>query len=216
MAWLQLSWKLDILDNNEKSDEPSLQFIFITIFNGDIRINAHRTGNLFASGGFGVGTFGWPGNQPFGIFNSKNVPTERNPFLGVVVRALECDNSGSSDRDTDFQNLQDAVRSAVEDNIRSGGIPDSTVLWRAAHGVKLIDNFGDDDDRIGVSARAYPEYGRQISAAIAAESRLGGGGIVMADTIIPIELGFLEGDAHYKLIDTEIRIVTNDPPLSNP
>lgn len=216
MARLQLSWKLNILDSNEKNDEPSLQFIFITIFNGDIRINAHRTGNLFASGSFGVATIGWPGNQPFGIFNSRNVPTVRNPFLGLVVRAVECDNSGSGDRDRDFQNLQEAVRSAVEDNIRSGGVPDSTVLWRAANGVRLIDNFGDDDDRIGVSARAYPNYGRQISAAIAAESRLRGGGTVMAETIIPLELGFLEEGAHYKLIDTEIRIVTNDPQPTSP
>ena len=216
MAWLQLSWKLNILDNNEKSDEPSLQFIFITIFDGNIRIHAHRTSNLFASGGFREGTIGWPGNQPFGIFNSKNVPTERNPFLGLVVRAIECDNSGSGDRDDDYQNLQDAVRRAVEDTIRAGGVPDSTILWRAANATKLIDNFGDDDDRIGVSARAYPNYGERISAAIAAESRLPGGGTVMADTIIPIELGFMEEDAHYKLIDTEIRIVTNDPQPTHP
>lgn len=216
MAWLQLSWKLDILDKNEKNDEPSLQFLFVTIFDGVVRIHPHKTGNLFKGGGFGVGTIGWPGNRPFGIFNSRNVPTARNPFLGLVVRAVELDNSGSSDRDLDYQNLQDAVRSAVEDTIRIGSVPDSTILWRAANKVKLIDNFGDDDDRIGVSARAYPNYGREVAAAIEAEPRLRRGGRIMADTIRPIELGFMEEDAHYKLIESEIRVVTNDPQPSHP
>ena len=210
MAWLQLSWKLNILDCNERRDEPSLQFLFITIFDGVVRIDSHKTGNLFA------GNIGWPGNRPFGIFNSKNVPTPRNPFLGIVVRAVELDNSSSDDRNTDYQNFQDAVKRGVEDSLRAGGIPDATVLWRSAKAVQLIDNFGDDDDRIGVSARAYPNYGREITAAIAAEPSLRSGGTVMADTIRSIELGFMENDAHYKLIDSEIRIVTNDPAPSNP
>lgn len=216
MAWLQLSWKLDILDKNEKSDEPSLQFIFVTIFDGVVRIHPHKTGNLFKGGGFGTGSIGWPGNRPFGIFNSRNVPTVRNPFLGLVVRAVELDNSGDSDREKDYQNLQDAVQRAVEDTLRAGGVPDSTILWRAANGVRLIDNFGDDDDRIGVSARAFPNYGREIAAAIEAEPRLRSGGTIMADTIRPIELGFIEADAHYKLIDSEIRIVTNTPQPTQP
>jgi hypothetical protein len=132
------------------------------------------------------------------------------------VRAIECDNSGDDDRDSDYQTFQNAVKFGAEDTLRAGGVPDATVLWRSANSVQLIDNFGDDDDRIGVSARAYPNYGQEISAAIRAETTLTPGGTVMADTIRPIELGFMEGGAHYKLIDSEIRIVTNDPPPSNP
>jgi len=211
MAWLQLSWNLNILEGNERgTDEASLEFFFVTIMDGNVRVDPHRTGNLFS------GNIGWPGNIPTGTFSTKKVPTVRNPFLGLVVRATECDNSGASDRNADYTAIQDSIRNAVQETVDAGRIPTVEILWRAGNSVALIDNFGNDDDKIGVSARAYPNYGNEIAAAIAAEPRLPAGGTLMVDTIRPIELSFVESGANYNLFDSQIQIVTNDPEPSFP
>lgn len=216
MAWLQLGWQMSILKGEERGeDEASLQFAFVTVFDGVVRVDGHTTGNLFPRRGFGVGGIGWPGGMPAGTFRSRNVPTERNPFLGFAARAVEQDNSGSSQRRADNERFYENIRVAAQDNIRTGGIPDATTLWRAGNASKITDNVGDDDNKIGVSARVFPNYGTEVWPAITRESDWRGGGTVLPGTIREFHLTFQERGARYEF-DGAIRIVTNTPSPSSP
>lgn len=218
MAWLQLGWHLTIAEGEERSeDEASLQLVFVTIFDGVVRVDSHTTGNLFPAAGIGVGTIGWPGGVPFGTFRSRNVPTVRNPFLGFVARAIEQDNSGDSQREEDNQRFYDSIRIAAQDSVRAGSAPDATILWRAGNSSEVRDNFGDDDDKVGVSARVFPNYGVDVSSAIreADADTTRPSGSVLPETVEEFHLTFQERGARYEF-DGSIRCVTNTPEPSSP
>ena len=222
MAWLQLDWSLTILDKNEhdrrsdREDEASLQFVFVTIIDGTVNVHGHSTGNLFPSLPFGEGGVGWPGGIPFGTVRSgANIPSARNPYLGFVARAVEQDNSSTSMRNDDNNDFYDAIELAAQQNIDSGGIPTVDVLWSAGNAVALSDNFGDDDDRIGVSARVFPNYGVEVASEVARESDWPAGGAIIPGTERTFELVFQEEGAVYQF-NGELRMVTDDPAPSSP
>ncbi len=217
MAWLQIDWALHIPDPEENhrggdptKDEPSLQFALVTAFSGAVRVHGYSTGNLFQSGGFGVGVIGWPGNVPTGSINSKNVPTVRNPFLGLVVRAVEQDSSNN--RDADNKDFYTAVHDAAQLTFDAGGVPTADILWTAGNSARLRDRWlRDDDDFVGVSARAYPEFGRTIARQLDQESALRPGGVVIPGTEEDFEFAFVARSATEYQLQGQVRAVTNDP-----
>ena len=214
MAWLQIDWTLSLPDPEEASrggdpsnDEPRLQFALVTAFSGEVRMHGFSTDNLFPTPSLGTGIIVDP--TPDGIVSSKNVPTERNPFFGLAVRAVEEDSSNHRDRDDrDFFN---AVRNAAQDTFDADGVPTATVLWRAGSGADLRDPIGDDDDNLGVSARAYPNFGSKLAPHLGSEDSLPAGGAVIS-AIETFEFRFVRRrNTEYVLTGT-VQAVTNDPP----
>jgi len=92
------------------------------------------------------------------IRSGASVPNTENPFLGIVIRAIEHDNSGY-DRQKDKDRFFNDIRNYLQNIVDSGAIPTANQLLEAGTQRNLIDNFGDDDDRIGVNARAFPSFG---------------------------------------------------------
>ncbi len=92
-------------------------------------------------------------------------PTDEAPFLGFAVRAIENDNSRDSDRRRDQRRLKQRLEEGLESAFLTS-TPTATDIWVLANSLPLIDNFGDDDDRIGVSARAYPTLGRGLQGSL--------------------------------------------------
>lgn len=214
MAWLQIDWTLGLPDpeearrgGNPSNDEPRLQFALVTAFDGAVRMHGFSTGNLYPSPSPGTGVIVDP--TPDGIVSSKNVPTDNNPFLGLVVRAVEEDSSNHRDRDdNDFFT---AITNAAQDTFNAGGIPTATVLWRAGNDTDLRDQIGDDDDNLGVSARAYPDFGDKLAPHLASEGSLPTGGAIIS-VIETFEFRFVRRrNTEYVLTGT-VQAVTNDPP----
>ena len=215
MAWIQVAWRLTIPDPEEgdrgKSplcDEPTLQFVLVTAFAGEVRAHPFTTPNLFP-GGFGEGVIGELDPSPFGVLNSKNVPTRRNPFFGLAVRAVEQDNSGSN-RAADNYRFYDAVRDASQEAFDNGETPTATTLWSAANSARPTDDFGDDDDFIGTSARVFPTYGSDNVDWLTHESMYPPGH-PLPETREIFELVFQNrANTEYRLM-CQVQLVTNDP-----
>ena len=215
MSWIQLVWNLSVPDpeeggrgDNPLCDEPTLQFVFITKFGETVRAHPFTTPNLFP-GGFGVGIIGEIDPSPIGVVNSRNVPTATHPFFGLAVRAVEQDNSGDNRPDDNFR-FYDAVRDACNDSFQNGIVPTATTLWTAANQARPTDDFGDDDDFIGASARVFPTYGRDNAASLANETEFPGGH-PLPDTSESFELVFVSrANTEYRL-QCELRLVANDP-----
>lgn len=217
MAWLQVRWGLYVRDPEEADpgesaahDEPSLQFALVTAFDGIVRLHGFSTGNLFPHNpGLGGGDPRYPDKS--GTVSSKNVPTDRHPFFGLVVRATEEDNS--QDRDKDNDNFFSSIKLAAQTAFDSGEVPDAATLWSAGNSVPLKDTWWrDDDDKLGVSARSYPFYGSDSWPHLPDESSLGSGGVQIVETRQWYRFAFVsKRTARYELRGN-IVIVTNDPP----
>ena len=133
------------------------KFLFVTADDGRANIDIVDTGRL----GNGVRS----GQRRRGHVSSNNVPSRENPFLGVIVRALEDDRSRSSDRNRDRDRLESAVRERAQELLRTNRL-NSDELWLSANNAPLVDRvFRDDDDKIGVSIRRYPDFGIELTDA---------------------------------------------------
>lgn len=216
MAWIQVHWELFIPDPEEgepgesgAKDEPSLQFALVTAFSGTARVHRYTTGNLFPHNpGLGPGDPRTPIKS--GDVSSKNVPTERDPFFGIVVRAVEQDRS--QNREDDNDRFYDAIMTAAQARFDVGQSPSVTDLWQAGNSVALENTWRDDDDLLGVSARVYPFYGSDNWRHLQEnEERLGGGGQQIIETRQWFRFAFVSRrTARYELVG-QIRLVTNDP-----
>ncbi|WP_162617550.1 hypothetical protein [Yoonia maritima] len=217
MAWIQNRWSLKVTDPDEgdpgetaAKDEPSLQFAFITHFGSEVRVHGYTTGNLFPTNhGVGAGDPRRP--DKVGIVSSKNVPTTRNPFFGLVVRAVEQDRSLDRDREDDNQRFYDAVGQLTQTVFDSGGVPLAEQLMFAGESVELNDRiFRNDDDRIGVGAMVFPNYGSETIPLIPEDESSLSAGARIPGTIRTFGFTFRTSAARY-LVGCNIRLVTNDP-----
>ena len=95
-----------------------------------------------------------------------------------------------SDRRRDQRRLKQRLEEGLEPAFLTS-TPTATDIWVLANSLPLIDNFGDDDDRIGVSARAYPTLGRGL------QDRPSGGELLTDNR--DKTLRFSEDDAHWQM-----------------
>lgn len=221
MAWVTVFWRFNAPDPEEASrggnpinDEPSLQFALITKFgegDEDVRVNTYTTGNLFPH----AGVRSDPRRADYtGRVSTQNVPTINNPFFGIVVRAIEEDNSSDKNRKADENDFYDAVDSIARERFRAGTQPTATDLWLAGNSLDLRDRvWRDDDDKVGVSARVYPFFAVDSwPSLLANEGPTRGGGQAIEGTGLGFNFAFTSrSDTHYTL-DGNIRYVTNTPP----
>ena len=174
MAWLDVTWSLNAWDFNERDDEQGLQFVVVLI---DLRrrwvgVQTHFTGNMSNLGrqvfggriqipAFEIAGRGWIG-----------IPDEQKPYLGIVVRAIEYDNSSDKNRVSDTDNFKNAIQDGVQSIVNEGRTPTSEELLSFATSVGLKDRrWRDDDDLIGVQATSYPSFGAIVDAEFHRDSR---------------------------------------------
>jgi hypothetical protein len=118
-------------------------------------------------------------------------------------------------RNEDNNDFYEAIKVAAQLTIESGGVPTVDILWNAGNSTRLRDNRGDDDDRIGVSARVFSDYGTEISSLLVTEPDLPLGGVPIPGTEKAFPMVFQEEGAVYEL-GGELRMVTDNPPPSFP
>lgn len=205
MAWVEIEWHLlRIRDNERSGDEPGLHFAIVTVIDGSVNVHGHKTGDLQQLNEAPPSPLltPVPGREIEPGFwgrirSQRHVPSARNPFIGLVVRAIEYDNSSADKRNDDYEGFVRQVEAAAQTVVDLGDLPSPEQLWAAGHGVPLDSGFGNDDDRLGVSARADAAWGERIAGALATEAEqpigtpLGGFRFQL--------LEFHEEDAWYKL-----------------
>ena len=151
MSWIHLTWSMQVHEENERNDHPQLQFALVTIRDGQVQVHGHHTGKRLAKGK----VLHWGS-----IRSGRSVPDPENPYFGIVVRAIELDNSRGN-RSSDRNNFFEDIRIESQTIVESGEVPTSNQLLK--FGARTLkDDRGDDDDRIGINARAFPDYGSQI------------------------------------------------------
>jgi len=175
MAWLNINWQLNAWRFNERDDEEGLQFAVVTIDPDRRRVGVEtyltgdmsRLGRQVMGGRIQVPAFRISGRGWFGI------PDSRKPFLGLVVRAIEYDNSSTRNRDADYADFGNAIRQGVQRVVDDGRTPTSRELLNFANSVRLRDRrWRDDDDLIGTLAYAYPEFGDPVDVTYHTDTRL--------------------------------------------
>jgi hypothetical protein len=157
--WISIVYDLEVnIAEDRGGDEPRLQFLFVTADGGRAAVDIVDTGRL----GNSIGS----GQRLRGQVSSGNVPSRENPFLGVIVRALEDDSSRSSDRNRDRDRLELAVREKAQELLQTNRL-NSDELWVSANNAPLVDRiFRDEDDKIGVSLRRYLNFGIELADAV--------------------------------------------------
>lgn len=174
MAWVEIAWDLNRFRENERDDETGLHFAIVTVIDGQARVHGHSTGDLSQvevpeREAFEMSEWIIPPGFWGRIRSQRNVPDGSNPFIGLVVRAVEYDNSSSAERTSDYERFVEDIRVATQQVVDSGELPTAEKLWSAGHAHGLTDNFGDDDDRLGVSARVDHDWGTRLTGAIETE-----------------------------------------------
>ncbi|HEA23423.1 hypothetical protein LCGC14_0670960 [marine sediment metagenome] len=161
MFELQLHFERNIERKQEKNDEGQLQIVGLTIEDGtvmthvqNIDLMQQRPFNYFRS---------WPNHR--GTFqNPVKIATinRSNPYFGYVIRAIELDNS--SQRQADLERYIESIRQTAQLVVDGGGLPTVDAIWLGGNAPGLNDDiFKDDDDKIGVSARVYRNYGLELA-----------------------------------------------------
>ncbi len=212
MNWIHLTWSMQVREENERNDHPQLQFALITIKDGQVIVHDHHTGKRLRKGK----VLHWGS-----IRSGRSVPTPENPYFGIVVRAIELDNSRGNRKDDRNLFFED-IRSKSQAIFDSGRVPTANDLLE--FGLRRLKNdLGDDDDRIGVNARAFPEYGSLISSETPdwiyhynlsfTDEREGRGYLSTAKHIR--NLPFRENGAFYNL-SVDLIITPNEPVPSYP
>ncbi|MEM6386618.1 MAG: hypothetical protein AAF718_10315 [Pseudomonadota bacterium] len=197
-----LNWNLTLLKEEDRNgDDPRLQFAFLTTRHNRPITIGHRTELLLNQSGIAVFNGGVTapggGEAPLAFSGSQTLPlppTADAPYLGFAVRAIEEDNSDDDDRRLDFAGFVQSVQDIADET--PGGTPDVDALWLAANAQGIRNEpFQDDDDKIGVSARVYPDFGAR--AARAADG-LSPGALIDGVTELT-SLTFQEQDAHWRM-----------------
>ncbi|MFW2381787.1 MAG: hypothetical protein ACN4GZ_08530, partial [Acidimicrobiales bacterium] len=113
-------------------------------------------------------------------------PSLRNPYLGIVVRAIEWDRTSAADRTLDYAAFIDHVKMVADEAAEFGGAPGPTSLYLAGMRPQLTDSLIDPDDRMGVSARAKLEWATPMADGLAREGDLDVGtplGLMATETV---------------------------------
>lgn len=157
---LRLSARLAFRIGNERSDEALLQMYFLTYDGTTPQVNVAvdeasepkwlLTGQIGEPGGGppppGPTTFQLRGHSPV-------VPTADDPYLAIVIRAIELDNSDDDDRSSDIDSVTAAIGAVPAQ-------PDRATLLAAIGGIVPSDSgVDDDDDLIGSNVFVFPEQG---------------------------------------------------------
>jgi hypothetical protein len=188
MAWLDIAWSLNAWRFNEKDDEQGLQFavVLIDLSRRWVGVQTHLTGDMSNLGrqvfggriqipAFEITGRGWVG-----------IPDAQKPYLGLVVRAIEYDNSSKGNREADTNNFINAIKDGVQAIVNQGRTPTSHELLSFATSVGLKDRrWRDDDDLIGVRATSYPDFGVPVDIAFHRDARQAFGSTFY--------LGFIQG-----------------------
>ena len=159
LIWFE--YQLFVDDKQERTgDEPRFEFYFVNIFNNVARATVVDTGVLEVN----MRSISSPstdssiGRQRL---HPPLAPSTDNPFLAMAVRAFEHDDTPASSR----YNLQDTVLQRIEEMynplLRAGRRPSLGDLWTVVNNAPLPSE-GDADERIGVSVREYPTFGRDL------------------------------------------------------
>jgi hypothetical protein len=214
MASIQVAWELSIPDTEEAgagesplSDETTLQFVFITAFDGIVRTNSYTTPNVFPDG-LGAGVIGELDPTTEDRPNSKNAPTCRNPFFGVAVWAIKHDSTGSA-RTEDIDWFHRAVRDGCQDILWDDEIPTIATLW-AANTPRRPNNCGGDDDFVGAAMQMFPTYGSDNRSSLNNEANYSDGHI-LPNSAMSFDLALQQpANTDYRL-QCEVRLVVNNP-----
>ena len=157
MFQVQMTFARSIEREQERSDEGQLQIAGITISGGVVAVNM-QTVELKQQEPIGhVGS--WP--EHLGTFrNPVQIATisASDPFFAYVIRAIEKDNS--NDRAGDLQRFSDSIQQSAQRALEERRLPTVDDIWLGGNTPNLADRrWRDDDDKIGVSARTYADYG---------------------------------------------------------
>lgn len=152
--FITITYELDIIKSEDRrGDEPQLQVAFVSTVDRALNVQMFSSSALDCD--LKQGTLR-------GIIFSDKIPNTEEPFLGIAIRAMDQDKSSKSDRKNDFEALEDSIRNTMFPIFRDELIPTPEQLWEAANAAKIKEVSGirrDKDDRIGVSARTFPELG---------------------------------------------------------
>lgn len=186
MTFLTLRYQLTVhRTEDRRGDEPRLQFAFVA-GRDNAEVTIVDTGRLASNfpgrriAAAGTTTLNRAVHVPFD-------PTDEEPFLGFAVRALEEDNSRSIDRRRDRRALEQQLEDGLDPIFARGATPTATDIFIIANNAPVTDNRGDDDDKIGVSARVFPTIGVGLDDQAA--------GITLATST----LRFVEDDADWEM-----------------
>ena len=157
MFHVQMTFARSIEQEQESSDEGQLQIAGITISRGIVAVNMQTVALKEQIPMDHVGS--WPDHV--GTFrNPVQIATisESDPYFAYVIRAIEKDNS--NDRAGDLQRFSDSIQQSAKLVVDGGGLPTVDAIWLGGNAPNLADRrWRDDDDKIGVSARTYADYG---------------------------------------------------------
>jgi len=175
MAWLDIKWQLNAWGYNENDDEQGLQFAIILIdsdrnWSG---VDRYETGDMsdvarqVMGGRIQIPPYHIAGRGYVGI------PDSRKPYLGIVVRAVEYDNSSSSNREADYNDFIRVIQEGVQGIVDDGRTPTATDLLSFANTASLRDRrWRDDDDLIGNAAFVYSDFGTPVDEAYHTDTRM--------------------------------------------
>jgi len=161
MDALQITYALRVEDTEDFwGDEPRLEFIFVTTHQNRVQTYVQDSGQLasnFNGGFFASGTKTITGLEVV----SPLLPYAGSTFFGFGVRAVENDNTSFADRRQARRDLARGVEDALRPVVDAGGVPNVGQLWSGINAAPMP-TAGDEDDRIGVSARVYPDLFSQF------------------------------------------------------
>ena len=154
---ISMTFERQIEREQERSDEGELQVAAITIVRNVVDVNM-LTASLKQLRPFGH-TGSWPNHlgTPRNPLRTGSID-EANPYFAYVIRAIERDNS--NDRAGDLARFAESIRQSAQLVVDGRGIPTVDAIWLGGDAPNLADRrWRDDDDKIGVSARTYIDYG---------------------------------------------------------
>ena len=165
---LKVNYSLEIIETEERrGDEPRVQFAFITRLHDRTHVDIH-SGRQLANNFKGA-----PGSRERRTLTdlvdmTSVIPTREEPFFGIVARAFDNDKSYWDDRNTDTLVLKHRLEFFLYNEFRDGRTPAGHEVWPIANAAPIKNPRGliaDKDDKIGVSARVFPDLGEKLANA---------------------------------------------------
>lgn len=90
-------------------------------------------------------------------------PGRQQPYVAVVVRAVEQDHSSVQQRRADRDGLRNRIQRSVRAQVDTSPDAVTRTLMRVARAAPLSDDAGDDDDFIDVAVFEIADYGNTVS-----------------------------------------------------
>jgi len=156
-------------DNNR--DEGEFQIAAVRVVDDRVSVDLHRIPLQTVPRPDTAELFG-PTDRPGLELHVATITTDA-PYFAYAIRAVEHDNSSDGMRQADRDDFVSNIRAEAQRVVDGGGRPTVDTIWLAGHEPELRDRrilpgalglltpwwARDDDDRIGVSARVYPDLG---------------------------------------------------------